>query len=142
MIKIDGSLLIQIINFLLLVWILNTLLYKPIREIILKRKQKVDGLSNGIKESEADAAKQDTAYHAGIRDARAKGLKEKEAIVDVAREEERAIVDKINAKAQAELAQVKDKIVSEANAVRKDLEKEVDNFADAIGQKILGRGVS
>lgn len=142
MINIDGSLLVQIINFLLLIWILNKVLYKPIREIILKRKQKVDGLSNGIKESEADAAKQDTAYHSGIRDARAKGLKEKEAIVDVAREEERAIVDKINAKAQAELAQVKDKIVSEAKAVREDLEKEVDSFADAIGQKILGREVS
>lgn len=142
MIKIDGSIFIQIINVLLLIWILNAVLYKPIRSILQKRKAKVDGLSDGIKGFKDDAEKQDTAYHAGIRDARTKGMKEKEVIVDVAREEERAIVDKINAKAQAELALVKEKIVSEANAVRQDLEKEVDNFADAIGQKILGREVS
>jgi F-type H+-transporting ATPase subunit b len=142
MINIDGSLLVQIINFLLLIYILNTLLYKPIRGILKKRKEKVDGLSNGIKEFEADAAKQDTAYLTGIRDARTEGMKQKETIVETAREEERAILDSINAKAQAELAQVKEKVLSEANAVRQELEKEVDIFADAIGQKILGREVS
>ncbi len=142
MIKIDGSIFIQIINILLLIWILNAVLYKPIRSILQKRKAKVDGLSDGINGFKADAEKQDTAYHAGIRDARTHGLKEKEAIVDVAREEEHAIIDKINAKAHAEMAQIKEKIVNEANAVRQDLEKEVDNFADAIGQKILGREVS
>ncbi len=142
MIKIDQSVFFQIINVLLLIWILNAVLYKPIRSILQKRKEKVDGLSDGIKGFKADAEKQDTAYHTGIRDARTQGLKEKEAIVDVAREEERAIIDKINANAQAEMAQIKEKIVNEANAVRQDLEKEVGNFADAIGQKILGREVS
>jgi len=142
MINIDGSFLIQIINFLLLIWILNTVLYKPIQSILQKRKETVDKLSSGIKRFEDDTAKHDTAYHTGIRDARAEGMKEKEAIVETAREEERAIIDKINAKAQAELAQVKEKIANEANAVRQDLEKEVEGFADAIGQKILGREVS
>ena len=142
MIKIDQSVFFQIINVLLLIWILNAVLYKPIRSILLKRKEKVDGLTNGIKELKANAEKQDTAYHAGIRDARTQGMKEKETIVDVARTEERAIIDKINAKAQAEMTQIKEKIVNEANAVRQELEKEVDSFADAIGQKILGREVS
>lgn len=142
MIKIDQSVFFQIINVLLLIWILNAVLYKPIRSILQKRKAKVDGLSDGIKGFKADAEKQDTAYHAGIRDARTLGMKEKEAVVEVARGEERAIIDRINAKAQSELAQVKEKIVNEALAVRQDLEKEVDSFADAIGQKILGREVS
>ena len=40
----DASVFIQMINFIFLIWILNTLLFKPIRNILLKRKQEFEGL--------------------------------------------------------------------------------------------------
>ena len=48
-------------------------------------------------------------------------------------------LEKINKKAQDDLAQMRDKIAMEADNVRISLQKEVDVFANAIGQKILGR---
>ena len=58
-----------------------------------------------------------------------------------ASEEEKSIIGEINKKAQADLAEVQDKIKRDAEAVRTVLQKEVDDFAKAIGQKLLGRAV-
>ena len=141
MISVDGSLIIQIINFLFLVWVLNKLVYKPIRNILLNRKEQVTGLQQGIDTAVAESRDKDQAYASGIRDARTRGLKEKDNFLEAAAEEEKAIIEKINQKAQAELAEVRAKITKDADNVRASLEKEIDGFAEAIGQKVLGRAV-
>ena len=140
-VSVDHSLIIQIANFLFLLWVLNQVLYKPIRKILLDRKTKVDGLQAGIENSISEAKAQDDAYNTGIRDARSRGMKEKEKFLEAAAGEERAIVDKINQKAQAELAAIKAKITDDAQGVKAALEKEIGSFADAIGEKILGRAL-
>ncbi|WP_319526642.1 ATP synthase F0 subunit B [uncultured Desulfosarcina sp.] len=139
MVSVDGSLLVQMVNFLLLIWILNMVLYKPIRKILLERKAKVDGMQSTIDGSAEQVKAKEDAYAEGIRQARASGQKEKEALMQAAAEEEKAIIGKINESAQAELKQVKEKIAQEVGAVKAALEEEVDAFADAIGKKILGR---
>lgn len=137
----DGSFLIQMINFVFLIWILNILLYRPIRKILAQRKEKIDGLELSIETSDKDAMEKDQAFAAGLKDARAKGFKEKEALMQQAADEEKTIIADINSKAQAELAEFRDKIKSEADAARENLQKEVDSFANQICQKILGRAV-
>jgi F-type H+-transporting ATPase subunit b len=141
MIKVDGSLFIQIVNFLFLIWVLNIILYKPIRNILLKRKEKIEGLQQSIDISNKDASERDSAFAQGIREARAKGLKEKDSLMAAASEEEKNMIEEINKKAQADLAEVQGKIKRDAEAVRTVLQKEVGDFAKAIGQKLLGRAV-
>jgi F-type H+-transporting ATPase subunit b len=137
----DSSTLIQIINFVFLIWVLNLLLYRPIRKILAQRKEKIDGLELSIETSAKDAAEKDEAFAAGIREARARGFKEKEALMQQATEEEKKIIADINSKAQAELAEIRNKIKKEADVARESLQKEVDSFANQICQKILGRAV-
>ena len=139
MVSVDGSLVLQIVNFLLLIWIMNMVLYKPIRKILLERKAKVDGLQTAIDGSAEAVESKETAYAEGVRQARADGQKEKEALLQAAAEEEKAIIGKINESAQAELKEVREKISQEMGTVKAALEEEVDAFADAIGKKILGR---
>jgi F-type H+-transporting ATPase subunit b len=139
MISIDGSLIIQIINFLFLIWILNKIAYKPIRNVLQKRKEKVAGLEKSIETSIDDAKQKAASFESGIKEARTKGLKEKESLLADAAEEEKRIVDKINQKAQADLKEVKAKIENDVELVKSNLAKEIDIFAKAIGQKILGR---
>ncbi len=141
MVNIDGSVFIQIVNFLVLIWILNIVLYRPIRNILLQRREKVSGLEGNIEAANTRMKEKDDAFSKGIKDARAKGLREKDSLIEEAEAEEKEIVGKINEKAQAELAQVKDKIAKEAQEVRDALMKEVDAFASDIGKKILGRAV-
>ncbi|GAB6909843.1 conserved hypothetical protein [Desulfosarcina cetonica] len=139
MVSVDASIVVQIVNFLLLIWILNLVLYKPIRKILLERKAKVNGLESVISDSAQAVVTKEKEYADGIRQARVKGQKEKEALMQTAMDEEKVIVGKINESAQAELKTVKDKIAAEMESVKATLESEIDAFADAIEQKILGR---
>ncbi|MDM8553032.1 ATPase, partial [Desulfobacterales bacterium HSG2] len=114
---------------------------KPVRNVLLQRKEKITGLEQDIDDFKKGAKEKIDAFSSGIKDARAKGLKEKEAIMETAANEEKEIIGKINEKAAANLAEVREQIAKEAEDVRASLMKEVDVFAKNIGQKILGRAV-
>ena len=137
----DWSVFIQIANFLLILWILNLILYRPIRNILRQRKEKIDGLELSIETYNEDAQEKDAAFATGIKEARAKGLNEKEALLLAAAEEEKEIIAGVNAKAQAELADIRGKISQEAETAKAALQTKVDEFANDICQKILGRKV-
>lgn len=139
MISLDGSLIIQIINFLFLIWALNVVLYKPIRKILIQRKEKITGLEQSIDASNIDIKGKDDAFISGLKEARAKGMGEKDALIQVATDEEKTIIEKINQKAQADLAEVREKVAKEAKGVRVTLQKELDDIAISISHKILGR---
>ncbi len=137
----DGSLIIQIANFLLIIWILNLILYRPIRNILRQRKEKIEGLELRIETYNEDSQKKDDAFASGIQEARTKGLKEKETLLQAAAEEEKQIIDDVNTKAQAELVEIREKIVKDAEAASASLQEKVDEFANDICQKILGRKI-
>lgn len=141
MIKVipDLSLIIQMINFLVLLWVLNLVFFKPIRNIIIQRKEKVDSLENGISNLSKEVTEKDNAYKNGLKEARAQGLKKKEAYIEEASGEEKEIIDQINKKAQARLAEIKRQVADETEKARSELEKEVGTYARQIGEKILGR---
>lgn len=139
MVSVDGSIVLQIANFLLLIWILNMVLYKPIRKILLERKEKMVGMQSDIDGSAQQVQSKEDAYVEGVRQARAAGQQEKEVLMQAAADEEKAIIGKINEAVQSELKDVREKITQEMGTVKAALEDEIDAFADAIGQKILGR---
>jgi F-type H+-transporting ATPase subunit b len=141
MINVDGSVFIQIANFIFLIWVMNMILYKPIRKALLQRKEKVSDLERSIVDFNTQAQEKEDAFAAGIKEARANGLKEKQALIQSGSDEEKTVIENINKKAQAELAASRDKIAKEAESVRISLQKELDTFVNAIGQKILGRAV-
>lgn len=143
MVSIDPvALTVQIINFLVLIWALNKVLYKPIRRIIARRNEKVAGLEENITRFEQDALEKDQALKAGIREAREKALKEKEAYEAQARQEEMKLIEQINEQSRAELVQIREKIVKEVHEARSYLQQQIDSLADDISRKILGRATS
>lgn len=135
----DISLVYQMINFLVLLFVLNLVLYKPIRNVLLERKAKIEGMQNGAEKAQSDLVAGEDAYNNGLKQARSKGLKSKEAFIEEASKEEKEIIDRINKNAQANLAEIKKQVVQETEQARKALEAEVDTYAKAIGEKILGR---
>ena len=141
MINVDGSVFIQIANFIFLIWVMNMILYKPIRKALLQRKEKVSGLERSIADFNTQAQEKENAFASGIKEARVNGLKEKQALIQSGSDEEKIIVENINKKAQAELVKSREKIAKDAESVRISLQKELDTFVKAIGQKILGRAV-
>lgn len=141
MVSVDYSLLVQIVNFILLVLILNVVLYKPIRGVLAKRRETIDGLNASIDASSVGVREKEEAFAAGIKEARTKGVQLKDALIEEATGEERRIVGEITRRAQEDLSAVRDRISQEVVAVRESLQSEVDDFAKAMGEKILGRAL-
>ena len=141
MINVDGSVFIQIANFIFLIWVMNMILYKPIRKALLQRKEKVSDLERSIADFNIHALEKENAFASGIKEARANGLKEKQSLIQSGSDEEKNVIENINKKAQAELIKSREKIAKDAESVRVSLQKELDTFVNAIGQKILGRAV-
>ncbi len=141
MIKVipDISTVYQMVNFLVLLFMLNLVLYKPIRKVMLERKAKIKGMRQKAKKADSDLVAGEEIYKDGLKVARTKGLKEKETFIDEASKEEKEILDKINKKAQANLAKIKQQVADETEQARKSLEGDVEAYAKAIGEKILGR---
>ncbi|MBW2086726.1 MAG: ATPase, partial [Deltaproteobacteria bacterium] len=48
MIEINASLFIQVVNFLLMLLVLNYLLYRPIQGVLRQRREKIDGFESDI----------------------------------------------------------------------------------------------
>ncbi len=139
MVDINWTVWVQIANFLILIFFLNIVCFKPIRKILLARKDKIDGLNSSIDSAGQEVQEKDMAFGQGLKEARSKGQSEKEAMMQAASDEEKVIIAKINDKAREDLAAIKSQIAKDTEAVKSALEKEVDSFADAIMQKILGR---
>lgn len=139
MVSVDGSIILQVLNFLLLIWILNMVLYRPVRKVLSKRKQKVSGLESEVDVFNRTIIDKNNSYNNGIKNARLLGQKQKETLVNIATDEESKILAKINDDIQADLKKVKSKIKSEIDIVKQSLENDVEIFAKAISNKILGR---
>lgn len=141
LISIDGSLFIQIVNFLLTIFILNQLLYKPIRGILAKRKETITSSQASIGALAEEAKDKDQAYANGLKTARAEAIKKKEAVLQDVADQEKAMMDEVTRNAVAELTRSKEKIEAEKQAIRAALLKDVDQYANLIGQRILGRAI-
>lgn len=138
----DWSLFVQMGNFVLLIIVLNVILYKPIRQILIERKRKIQGYEEGIEAIQRDASESEQSFQAKISEARQQGVQQKEALKQTGQEEEKRLISEINQKAQAELEAVRAQIAKDAEDVRRGLEKEIGVFSGTIAEKILGRAVS
>jgi F-type H+-transporting ATPase subunit b len=139
MVSVDGSVFIQIINFLLLIWLLNMVLYKPIRNILKERKQNIQNLESTVQKCNADAEASEASYKKGLDEARQKGLEQKNALIKEAETHERSLISELNQKAMKEMEQIKQRIQNDVGKAKMKLAEEIEPFAQAIGQKILGR---
>ena len=141
MINIDQSLIYQIINVFLLMLILNALLYKPIRNILKQRAEKVAGLTSGGPESPIRYDQKEQDYQARLQQARKEGFEQKNLFKLEGQEEEKRLLQQANQKIEAELTQNRQRIARQVEEARKKLSGEVASFSQEIAQKILGRTI-
>jgi F-type H+-transporting ATPase subunit b len=138
----DWTLILQIINFVVLIFILNQVCYKPIRAILIQRKQKIQGFEQDIDGLKQEATESDESFQTKIGEAKAKGFQQQEALKESAEEEEKKLIEEIHQTAQADLEAVRAQIAKDAEAAKLGLQAEAQAFSAAIAQKILGRAVS
>jgi len=138
-VDIDGTLYIQLGIFLSLVVILGPLLFKPWLAAQERRKAAIDGALSQSRSmrSEADALAKDYDQRLEAAREKAHGVRS-----EARKQEETAQAAKLAATredAGQALARERERIASETAAAREALGARVDELADTIANKLLGR---
>jgi len=141
MITIDLTMPLHIINMLLLIVIMNAVLYRPIRSIILERDKKMSGLAKDIETFEKNSNLQLEEFNRKLAEARAKAKAEFEGIKGAAMAEEGEKLTAIRKEADAEKAGQISTIHGQFVAAQQTLKGQLDGFAGEMANKILGRAV-
>lgn len=142
MIDIDWTLYAQLINFLLLVFLLNVVLFRPIRNAIRERQAKVlaqetdINLLTGQGQSLADELKEKLAA------ARRDGAGARETLKQEGAQAEASLLEEVKRQVEAEWATVEKKIKADMAKARKSLQTQSQSFAQLLATKILGRELS
>ena len=92
MLKIDYTLFIQIANFLFLLFILNILLFRPIRKILSRRAEETNSSKSMMGDFQNRAAQYEKELEENIAGARREGYKEKEDLKDEGLEQEKKLL--------------------------------------------------
>lgn len=141
MINVDVTLFIQMGNFLLLMFLMNIVLYRPIRRLVADRNQFVSEQREDIEQAEADAVNAVQTFEDSIREARAQGRQKVQDMKDAAYVVEKEMLERAHQSSVREIEVVKDKIQQDIGAVRDQLKQQVQAFSKDLAQRILGRSL-
>jgi F-type H+-transporting ATPase subunit b len=138
-INLDITFIIQIINFLVLMMVLNVVLYKPIRKLLADRATEI--ASGHEKAATLDTEVQDkmAQYETKLRDAKVKATEERGVMKKDAQAQETEILDAARKEANAALAALKGKVEKEAAQAREYLKEQTRMLSLEICEKVLGR---
>lgn len=141
MITIDITVIIQIINILILIVVMNAVLYKPVRTVLAKRKQKLAELATAIDTFKKNAELRKEEINRKLNEARNKAKEE----IDKAKGEAQTVTAESLAQVRQEATANKTSQLSEIQKqftdAQQQLSGQIESFASEMAAKILGRSI-
>jgi len=142
MISINATLIVQIINLLVLIFILNRLMYLPIKRIAAERQAKME---QGLKQAaEINGASQEaeTAYRLERRQARGQVREQLEGQRRQADAKVKDILKEAQAQAKIQQAAMLQNVEQQMQEARGDIKAEAEKVARSMARSVLGREVA
>lgn len=141
MIELNVAFFIQLINFGVLVLVLNLFLFKPIRKVLAERRQVIESARSKTVSVEREVQEKMASYEIKLADAKAEAALRRAAALRQAQEEEALLLDKARKEAAAQLASICAKVAKESDSARELLKKQAGALSGNIIEKILGRSL-
>ena len=142
MIELNWSIFVQMFNFLLLMFVLNKILYKPILKILEEREKKISEGQQEVKDLAAQGNKLVATYNEKLQAAKVEAMASKANARKQAVEQVNAVIQDARGKAEQEILQVRQRVASEIETAKKQLEPELASMAATIAEQVLGRKVA
>lgn len=141
MIEVNWTILLQFFNFVLLMWLLNTLLFRPLRAILAQRKETVDGGHARARELKEQIEEKMARYQEQLQQAKRQGNEEKATLRAAAAKEEAQIVGAAHDAASERLKVIKEQVAAEADKAQAELRTQSTALGSAVAAKVLGRAL-
>jgi F-type H+-transporting ATPase subunit b len=141
MISINVTFFIQMVNVLVLLFLMNLFLYRPIRRIVAQRNQFVAEQRQGIEQAENESLAALEKFALSVQEARKQGREKIQEIKAVAYEEEKGMLQAATDQAGKQVQVTRMTIQSDIRKAREELRTQVHAFSVELAQKILGRNL-
>ena len=141
MIELNVAFFVQLINFGILVLVLNIFLYKPLRKVLADRRQVVDGAREKAASVDLEVQEKMALYEVRLREAKAVAAERRAESLKQAQAEETAVLEKARTEATASLGTIRDRVAKEAADARVLLKQQAELLSVDISEKILGRSL-
>ncbi len=142
MISLNHTILVQMVNFIVLVLVLNHLLYKPLLRILDERREKIEGTLEEAERMMEEAERKLEEYNSRIRQARQQAQQIVADGKQKASDEHKRILVTVRKDAEARLEQLQKELEAQKESARQVLRRQAEVLSIRIAEKMLGRSLS
>jgi F-type H+-transporting ATPase subunit b len=139
LISIDKSLIVQFVNFFILLFILQRLLYKPFLAKMQERTTAIKDSLDSAQAARAEALRQQEENEAKLRAAYAEAAAIRAQAVKEAAEESRRHIEAAQAQARKLVHDTQAQLDAEIRRAREELRREVSDLAVAVAERLVRR---
>ena len=138
----DGTLILHVLIILVMVYVLNATLYKPINRILESREKRTRGRLSEAQETMTSVKEKLAEYEGSLRQARSEAYALAERQRGEAMMERQRKVNELREELAQSIAKEKEVIQMQAAQARASLEVESRQIAREISSRVLKRSVS
>lgn len=141
LISLDKSLIIQAVNFVILLIVLQRLLYRP---LMAKMEERTHAIKRSLDEAQAartEAARQQEENATRLRAAHAEAAAIRDQALKEAAEEQRRLVEGARAEAQRLVESAKAQMDADIRRAREELRREVADLATAVAERLVRKSL-
>jgi len=142
LISLDKSLIIQAVNFLILLVLLTKLLYKPMLAKMGERTQAIRRSLDEAQAARAEAQKERDEFAAKIQAAHAEAQAIRGTALKDAADEQRRLVDAARAEAAKLVASARQEMDQDVRRARQELRQEVADLAIAVSERLIKKSLN
>ena len=135
----DGTLILHVIIILVMVYVLNATLYKPINQILASREKRTRGRLSEAQEVMKSVDDKVADYERSLRQARAEAYAQVENQRAEALKDRQQKVHEVREQLAQSIAKEKETIEQQATRARASLEVEAQEIAREIQGRVLNR---
>ena len=139
MVEINLTIVIQVIQFLILVFILNRLLFKPIGQVLAERQQKIASWEEKTKNLQETARLNLEKYENQLTEERLKARESQEQLTRELKEKEDKNIKAVSEKAALIVAETQQTLEQERERLRVELRQQAKELSQILAEKVLGR---
>jgi F-type H+-transporting ATPase subunit b len=140
--SIDGSFLFIFFSILLLIYILNHTLFKPINKVLEERERLGAGRIGEARRMLGEYEERLKRYESQLREARSEAYQRMESERRETALNRQRMIAEVKAETTAQIDAAKHEIAKQAAGAKQSLEKEARAMATTISSQILRRSVS
>jgi len=137
MLELNYSFFVMLLNFLVLLFILNAILFKPVLQIFKEREDTIKGNLDSAKNLQEKSEEGIARLNRELAESRSKAKEIFEALRAEGLNRQREVLSAAKVSADASLEQAKQEIRAEAEKARRALRVDVDKFSDEIVRKLV-----